>query len=105
MLPSGPSVIASGVSGKKPGNLYSVTAPAVVIRPIDLVPKSVNNRLPSVPAVIRYGNVPEALTGNSVIAPALVARPILPIDSVNHSLPSGPAAIPWGFESVVGVSK
>ena len=41
--------------------------------------------------------------GYSVMAPPVVIRPILfPWFSVNHRLPSGPAAIPIGSLSAVG---
>src|SRR6266568_3397609 len=41
--------------------------------------------------------------GNSVIAPAVVIRPILFAFSVNQSAPSEPAAIPYGSADTVGI--
>ena len=47
------------------------------------------------PAVIPDGKEPLVGTANSVIAPLVVMRPILPANvSVNHNAPSGPAVIP-----------
>src|SRR5262245_47220355 len=77
---------------------YSVITPAVVIRPILLVPVSVNQSAPSGPVVI--ATVPLlASKGYSVITPAVVIRPILLAVSVNQSAPSGPAVIPEGLLS------
>ena len=50
---------------------------AVVIRPILLPSASVNQRLPSGPAVMPRGLLPAVGTGNSVMTPAVVIRPIL----------------------------
>ena len=45
-------------------------------------------------------------TGNSVVAPVVVIRPIrLPDASVNQSAPSGPAAMPAGRLSGVGTGN
>ena len=76
----------------------SVTAPLGVIRPIRSPNSSVNQRLPSGPAVIPTGLLPAVMpVANSVTAPAGVIRPIrLPTCSVNQRLPSGPAVIPSG---------
>src|SRR2546422_80928 len=44
--------------------------------------------------------------GNSVMAPAVVIRPILsPTASVNHRFPSGPAVIPTGSLLAVGMGN
>ena len=79
-----------------------VTTPAVVMRPILLPLISVNQRLPSGPAVMKRGPLLLVVIGKSfVIAPAVVIRPILLVPfSVNHSAPSGPAVIPQGAEPV-----
>src|SRR6266852_5846510 len=72
-----------------------------VMRPILFVPPSVNQRLPSGPAVIAQGLLPWG-KGNSLTLPPGVMRPILsPDTSVNQRLPSGPAVmseglLPWG---------
>ncbi len=67
-----------------------------LIIPILLAPSSVNQRLPSGPAVIPSG--PELAVGmvNSVMAwvVGLIIPIALPPDSVNQRLPSGPAVIP-----------
>ena len=71
-----------------------MTFPAVVIRPIVLLPKLVNHSAPSGPAVISAGNRisgPEWL----VIYPVVVMRPI-EATLVNHSAPSGPTVRPDG---------
>src|SRR6187200_637019 len=69
------------------------------IRPL----ASVNQRLPSGPAVIPTGwrsteNGPGGAIGNSVTTPSGVIRPMRPglANSVNHRLPSGPSVIPRG---------
>src|SRR5262245_30358813 len=97
-LPSGPAVMrVSAVPGVMPAE-NSVTTPAVVIRPIRLLPVSVNQRLPSGPRVIPTGLLLGVMPAeNSVITPAGVIRPIqlLPF-SVNQRLPSGPAVISAG---------
>src|SRR4051794_23681637 len=71
------------------------------IRPL----ASVNQRLPSGPAVIPTGwrsteNGPGGAIGNSVTTPSGVIRPMRPglANSVNHKLPSGPAVTPRGCE-------
>jgi hypothetical protein len=66
------------------------------MRPIRL-PFSVNQSAPSGPDVIVPG---EFGTGNSVMAPAVVVRPIarsVVLSSVNHIAPSGPAVIEKGL--------
>src|SRR6266705_758713 len=76
-----------------------------VIFPILLPFTSVNQRLPSGPAAMLYGNAETVGTGYSVIAPPVVIFPILlplPI-SVNQRLPSEPAAIPCGTACSVGM--
>ena len=68
------------------------------IRPILLASASVNQRLPSGPAVIPAGTLSAVGIGNSVIVPLGVIRPILlPLSAVNQRLPSGPAVIPTGL--------
>src|SRR4051794_39558196 len=67
------------------------------MRPILPAACSVNQRLPSDPAVILSGCEAELGSGNSVIVPRVVMRPILPVAfSVNQRLPSGPAVMPTG---------
>ncbi len=64
-------------------------------RPTCPAPNSVNQRLPSEPAVMLHGRPPLVGIRNSVITPAGVIRPILFASaSVNHTFPSGPAVIP-----------
>ena len=97
-LPSLPTVMSVGCRFENT-NGYSVTCPAVVIR-ADPVPRRAHLGEPQRtvrPAVIPSG--PDDARGktNSVISPAVVIRPIrLPVCSVNHSAPSGPAVIPPG---------
>ncbi len=71
------------------------------IRPIALVvPSSVNHRLPSAPAAMPDGLLPEfSPVENSLIVPLGVIRPIALVvpRSVNHRLPSAPAAMPDGL--------
>src|SRR2546421_9377974 len=90
--------IAALSSGAVPG-----VGPFTARRPILLPPFSVNQRLPSGPAVIQRDTLPAVGTTNSVMMPAGVLRPILlPCLSANQRLPSGPAAIPLGKLLVVG---
>src|SRR5258707_1196545 len=66
---------------------------------------SVNQRLPSGPAVIPSGTLLEVGTGNSVMEPLGLIRPILlPFHSVNQRWPSGPAVIPIGQLLEVGTA-
>ena len=59
-----------------------------------VLPDSVNQRLPSGPAVIPHG--PDNEPPYSVMLPLVVIFPILPFPfSVNHRLPSGPAVMRW----------
>src|ERR1700720_1753811 len=92
---------------------YSARTPAVVMRPIAEMPRSVNQRAPSGPAVMLKGAEIWPLRGNSVTAPAVVMRPILPGSvqnipalvvhhSVNQRAPSGPAVIPPGAPNAMG---
>jgi hypothetical protein len=56
-----------------------VMTPRVLIRPIREAPGSVNQRLPSRPAVIATGPSPELLrlsTGKNVKVPSVLTRPI-----------------------------
>src|SRR5229473_2168887 len=74
-----------------------------VMRPILFVPPSVNQRLPSGPAVIAPGWLPGVGRGNWLMLPPGVMRPIASVPtSVNQRLPSGPAVIPIGLLSKVG---
>src|SRR5712692_10986992 len=84
--------------------------PPGVMRPI-LFPKfSVNQRLPSGPAVMMRGLVSrvegERVWYSPVTAPLVVMRPILSDnDSQNQRLPSGPAAIPRELLLAVGIGN
>ncbi len=70
-----------------------VTTPLVVIRPIELLPVSVNHRLSSGPVAIACGELIDASV-KLVTTPLVVIRPIESFPSfVNHRLPSGPVAI------------
>src|SRR5260370_1454553 len=70
------------------------------MRPILFPSSSVNQRLPSGPAVMPNGLQPNLCPqvvgrGNKVELPAVVMRPMLfPKAKVNHRLPSGPAVMP-----------
>src|SRR5215471_813710 len=83
-----------------------------VTTPIEPLPISVNQRLPSGPVVIPQGLL-EVLfpllveTGNSVMAwVAGLISPILPVPcSVNQRLPSGPAVIPVRPALAVGTGN
>ena len=59
------------------GIVNSVTAPALVIRPILLPERSVNHRFPSEPAAIPDGWLEVLGMGNSVTEPDGVTTPIL----------------------------
>jgi hypothetical protein len=76
---------------------------SITSRPIWLLLRSVNQTLPSGPAVMPSGELP-AGRGNSVIALGApgVMRPILPPTSVNQRLPSGPRVIPSGPLLAIG---
>src|SRR3989454_1552325 len=88
-------------------------SPVGVIRPTLLPQDSVNQRLPSGPAVMPSGlllplggQLRLGGRGNSVITPAGVIRPILlPLSSVNQRLPSGPAVMLSGPLSGVGLGS
>src|SRR5580658_1012617 len=95
MAPSGPSVIPEQQPESGLGRGYSVTTPAVVIRPMAFA--SVNQSAPSGP----FRMPPRPATGvgtrYSVTAPAVVMRPIIFVPrSVNHNAPSGPLVMNWG---------
>ena len=80
------------------GTGNSVIVPLGLIRPILSPLHSINQRLPSGPAVIKLGLLPAVGTGNSVILPLGLMRPILfPLHSANQKLPSGPAVIAIGL--------
>src|SRR5271157_3381020 len=76
-----------------------------VSRPILLPVNSVNQRLPSGPAVIPTGPLLGVMPAlNSVTVPPGVIRPIRSPDcSVNQRLPSGPAVIKAGKLLPVGL--
>src|SRR6188474_1124408 len=96
-------------SGPLPGaTSNSVNTPAVVTLPTfgGFAPNSVNHSAPSGPAVISWGALGLVGIGNSVMAPAVVIRPILcPFSSVNQSAPSGPAVMPAGRLTGVGTGN
>src|SRR5207302_5644762 len=76
-----------------------VMAPAGVIRPtlaFSVVIVSVNQRLPSGPAVMAKGKLPAGRL-NGVTVPLGVMRSMLPRSSTNHKLPSGPRVMPAGI--------
>src|SRR5258706_577627 len=121
--PSGPVVINWGTLGVV-GIVNSVITPAVVMRPtlpvfnsvnhsapsgpvvMTSVKLSVNHSAPSGPVVMPTGPLPLVGSGNSVITPSVVMRPILlPDCSVNHSAPSGPVVMPTALELVVGIGN
>src|SRR2546430_1940861 len=91
----------------------SVMSPVGVIRPTLLPQDSVNQRLPSGPAVMPSGlllplggQLRLGGRGNSVITPAGVSRPkLLPPFSVNQRLPSGPTVMLSGPLSDVGLES
>src|SRR5262249_20761150 len=96
--PSGPAVIEVG----EVPTVNCVMTPTGVIRPIAPL-ASVNHRLPSAPAVISPGALPDARPWeNSVMTPEGVIRPIA-WRSVNQRLPSGPRVIPRGWALGVGI--
>src|SRR5690348_7670006 len=76
------------------------------MRPIELaLPLSVNHRLPSGPATMRPGLLPDGMP-NSVISPAGVILAIWCAScSVNHRLPSGPELMPVGLLAGVGIGN
>ena len=82
---------------------YSVTAPDVVIRPIESSTWLVNQSAPSGPTVICCG--PAMFESvYSVTAPDVVTRPIELVEPfVNQSAPSGPAAMSKGLAIPVPV--
>src|SRR5215510_8214118 len=88
-------------------------APSGVRRQIEFKAGSVNQMLPSGPAVIAFGLLPASGIGNSVIEPSRAIRPILYAEdsSFNTSmmkyrlLSSGPAVIAEGRLDGVLISK
>ena len=111
-VPSGAVAMPAGLDGSASANV--TTSPSVVIEP---TPRPVvNQRRLSAPATIGptsagtvvspYGS---GRTGNSVMRPSGVIRPIAApaprVLSVNHALPSGPAEIAPGPASPVGVGN
>ena len=82
--PSGPTVNMEGCLA----TANSVTAPAVVIRPILSPWISANHSAPSGPVTMSKGAPPTVGTENSLITPAVVIRPILSAPaSANHKAP------------------
>src|SRR5256885_3223994 len=82
IAPSGPTVSAVG-NACAVGTWNWLTTPEVVSRPIVFRSVSVNQRLPSGPAMIKP-RLTEPLIGNSTIEPLGVILPMLgPVDSVN----------------------
>src|SRR6266516_3249261 len=108
-LLSGPAVmLRSPQPSENPqfvGRGNSLILPAVVLRPILFPKSSVDQRLPSGPAVMPRGRLFFVLMRNSVMAPPVVLRPILPADSVNQRLPSGPVVMPTGPLLAVGMGN
>ncbi len=88
-----------------PAFMAGANAPELVVRAPILFPnRSVNQTLPSGPAVMPLGPLEDVGTLYSVMAPAEVIRPMLfPFCSVNHKAPSDPAVIPAGRLDGVGV--
>src|SRR5271157_665131 len=88
-----------------------VPVAGVITRPMLLVPPSVNHRLPSGPFVISSSWLDLFELGYSVIAPAVVTRPMYPPGlaefpqaAMNHKLPSAaPPVIPWGHPPAIGM--
>src|SRR5260221_2846211 len=73
--------------------LLPISSGVLVPNPLKFV--SVNQRLPSGPAAMSFGWLLAVGTGNSVMVPLGLMRPIwLPPCSVNQRLLSGPAVIP-----------
>src|SRR5262245_2818451 len=62
--------------------------------------------LPSIPAAMPNGELPNVGVANSVTVPFGVMRPIFPGNtfSVNHTLPSKPATMPCGDDPAAGNS-
>src|SRR5271157_3784973 len=96
-------ITGSVISGSSESGLIVRPAEETVTRPIRSPLTSVNQRLPSGPAVISSGPLLGVMPAlNSVTVPPGVIRPIRsPLASVNQRLPSGPAVIPRG--SLLGV--
>src|SRR3954452_17546643 len=93
--------LLSGSPSWKRGGVAST--PAAEMRPIaGLVPRTVNQRLPSGPAAMSPSVPLPSVTGNSLTWPWTVIRPMRPLAaSVNHSASSGPATMSWGSAFVV----
>src|SRR5207244_2795300 len=71
----------------------SFTTPAIVTNPTrDPMPPSVNHTFPSGPGAMPAISAFDADMVYSTYEPVGVIRPILPIHSSNHRLPSGPIA-------------
>jgi hypothetical protein len=94
---AGPFAISPGLGILSAPNV--VTTPAVVIRPIVLFPRFVNQRAPSQPPVIRSGlSMPSPR--NVVMTPSVVTRSIeFDHRLVAQSAPSEPTVSPVGIPS------
>ncbi len=82
--------------------------PAVVMRPSLLPVVSVNQRLPSGPAVMASGPEPVAREPNWAMTPEVEMRPIWEtptLFSTNQRLPSGPAVMPAGLARAAGTAN
>ena len=101
----GPLLLVPGGPGGSvfAGSVYSVmrVGELGLNTPILSAPHSVNQILPSGPAVMPAGVLEAVGIVYSVNTPLGVIFPImLPFNSVNQMFPSGPAVIPHGFEPV-----
>src|SRR2546426_1013498 len=89
-----PLTLTAVPGGPEFGLSFDAGTGASVMRPMLFPKSSVNQSLPSGPAVMPMGRLPLVGTENSVTVPVTVIRPILSsFGSVNQSLPSGPAVM------------
>ena len=88
-------------------SVKSVSEPAVVIRPIELLPLFVNHRRPSGPVVMPSGwEMPTPSLSKLPIAPPVVICPIESLPKLtNHRLPSGPTVMSRGWEMVASLKN
>src|ERR1035437_6095200 len=105
-LPSPRSVSSCGPSVAK-SVVNSVYAQLVVTRVILLAANSVNQRLPpEAPTIPRGSDATVGIAGHSVTTPAgVIFATVLPGFSVNHMLPSLPAAIHCGRLAATGIEN
>jgi hypothetical protein len=106
-LPSGPAMMPWSPAAAV-GTANFVIAPAVVMRPIWLLPASVNQRLPSGPTAMS-GRWPLVVTGNSartslpswlgMTRPTTAAPP--PSEATSQTLASGPVTSACGVVDTV----